>query len=540
MSELPNTRPVSTVSHTPKAAGGQSTTGVVVTASSTQASAPKSQSASQAITADTSNVQQSQKPTIANNTQLAIKATQAQQLQAIVQRLQGQQQLHAEVKSIQPLNKQNQLLLAKLNPEVAAQILSKPTTQNTLYMVKLVDPSTGHKILTTITPNTFKKGDMLLLQMNHNKDIVIKPSISNIRTAMTEGLRQSLPLQQNTSRLLNVIHLLEKLPVNLQADLASPKIQQALKQLSTFIHSNQTLSTGPQLKTALNTSGIFTEQKVHSQQSLSHDLRTILGKLSQALNNESPHNSANTLLSSTKQLSTLENALVQFLSNIPLVTSTHGKSSTPPEQITHILQLLGIKVSENTNHSTKKLKEVIHKQLAQLIQSSQEKIHFNQLRSLNSEAENVLTKGLTINTEIALRWGDQVLPLQLSIKEIHEENNGRRFNYDDDNENENDNESDENHHLTRRWQVFMSFDLPGKDTKNIEQLHTQLTVIQDTVSVTLWTESHWLCQTAKNRLASLRNNLIAKGLNVEDLTCIEGKPPKQSLSLDYNLVDVTT
>ncbi|MFT5118297.1 MAG: hypothetical protein ACI9NY_001835 [Kiritimatiellia bacterium] len=87
----------------------------------------------------------------------------------------------------------------------------------------------------------------------------------------------------------------------------------------------------------------------------------------------------------------------------------------------------------------------------------------------------------------------------------------------------------------RRWQVFLSFDLP-----NDEKLHTQLTIIESSISATLWAQSQNLCDKAQKNISWLRDKLLANGLTVEDITCLQGSPPQKGTSLDYNLVDIKT
>jgi hypothetical protein len=147
----------------------------------------------------------------------------------------------------------------------------------------------------------------------------------------------------------------------------------------------------------------------------------------------------------------------------------------------------------------------------------------------------VANKSNAFIAEIALRWGDQVLPLQLSIAEEKEHKK----------ESNEESRTQEENKISRRWQVFMSFDLPSTSinsdgTSKIETLHSQLTIIGDTVSATLWSESHTLCHKAKQQFSNLRNTLIANGLQVDELLCINGKPPTQKMSLDYHLVDIKT
>lgn len=498
-------------------------------------------------------------------------ANNATTLQALSHQLKTAVQVTATVKSSQVLNAKNQEVLSKVNPELAnklqnqtaaitgrsnantSQNTNNPLNNSTLYLVKLSLPvsaqqvaqsvKTPTNILTTITPVAYKAGDTLQLQLNSQQNIIIKPALNSVRPALIDGLKKALPQQQQSNPLLNTLNQLNQLPSGLKNNLIPPNTQTAIKQLSAFIQSQQTLASGTQVKNALANSGVFTEQKIQTLQGISGDLRTALGALQQSLELVKTGMAAQSAAQPKGSTSlgftpSIETAIAQLLSslNTNSPTSTNANKINT-QQITAFMQLLGLKVNPNPAENNKKVRDVLSKQLQQMVQSAQEKIHMNQLRSIsadNSGAEQAIGKNPTITTEIPLRWGESVLPLQITIEEKPQKHA----------EQESNTENDGEHQLTRRWQVFMSFDLPHSNRKSSDtsviQLHTQLTVVQDTVSVTLWTESHVLCNIAKQQLNGLRQQLIANGLNVEDLCCIEGKPPSQELSLDYNLIDIVT
>jgi hypothetical protein len=477
-------------------------------------------------------------------------------IKSLIASLKNTAEIRVEVSSTQVLNHKTQQLLAKVNPSLANTILQENTTKqgqtatqdsrSPLYLVKLAHASSSATILTTVTPVAFKVGDKLQLQLNSQQQIVIKPSVASVRPAIAEGLKSALPTQQAVSHALKSISQLEQLPNSIQKLLLPQNTPQLLKNISQFIQSSQSLSSGAQVKSALINSGIFTEQKLQSQQPLNNDLRTSLNQLNSLLQSalanavtgraEISHQGLSINSNNNGNLSTVDNSIVQLLnqlSSTPTTTTTSNNTTpTLAQNITALLQLFGFKFSGDQSTDLKKAKEAINKQLSQMSNAAQEKIQLNQLRSLNLDApssDNASVKNPSITTEIPLRWGDQVLPLQITIREETSPKQEQETK-----------EKEKQSTITRRWQVFLSFDLPSKHSATIEQLHTQLLIIDDTVSATLWTESRHLCETAKKHLQDLRNNMIAKGLKVEDLCCINGKPPNQELSLDYNLVDIVT
>lgn len=468
-------------------------------------------------------------------------------LRSLIQALKNQPSMAAEVKTSQALTQSQQQVFFKANPSLATKTqvpantststATPSTSLSTLYLVKLFQPASSQHLLTTVTPVAFKTGDTIQLQLNHQQQIVIKPTVSSVRPAIIEGLAKALPAQQNISQLLNTSQSLQKLPNPIQNHFLDKPVLNNLKLLNQFIKTDTSLASATQVKNTLSNSGLLAENKIQAQQSLIGDLRTALGQLQKTVSSDNQSSTVFSQLANHRSIDTLLSLLLSHINTLP--TSAKGSSENVNQNIHSILQLLGLKPSNNNQVSeTKKVKDFINKQLNQLINNTQEKIHLNQLRSLipdSSSSDNSATlRNAPFTTEIPLRWGEQVLPLQLSIKENTEEEKESSPNEQSSNDDK----------ITRRWTVFLSFDLPStnksKASEAIEQLHSQLIIIEDSISVTLWTESKALCEHAKHQLTHLRNSLTAKGLNVDDLTCIEGKPPTQDLSLNYNLVDIVT
>jgi hypothetical protein len=494
-------------------------------------------------------------------------------LDALVKQLNHQGTVQAEVSSSQRLDSKAQQLLVKANPTLAAQLQSQSqSTQQSgtgsssssaptaMYLVKLsqvgsalsnntVSNNTTNQanvainkptLLTTITPTPFKIGDQLQLQMNSQQQITIKPSVASVRPIIADSLKNALPQQQNLSLLLNTLTTISKLPTATQDILLAKNTQTALQQLTQFVYTDKQLSSGNSIKNALTNSGVLTENKLQQQQLISSDLRTALGQLSQALGQSSTSASSESQLPKTA----FDQLITQLIQQLPQsIITAKPTANNVTQQVTSIMQLLGFKTDANVQTDIKKIKDMAAKKIGQMAQGVQDKIHLNQLRLLGADSQSsdsyvtnhAANKSNAFITEIALRWGDQVLPLQLSIAEDKE----HKKEYNEDSK------TQEEKKISRRWQVFMSFDLPSTSANNdgtpkTDTLHSQLTIIGDTLSATLWSESSTLCHKAKQQFSNLRNTLIANGLQVDELQCINGKPPSQKMSLDYHLVDITT
>ena len=503
----------------------------------------------------------------------AVANTKTAILDALVKQLNHQGTVQAEVSSSQRLDSKAQQLLVKANPTLTAQLQSQSqSTQQSgtgsssssaptaMYLVKLsqvgsalsnntVSNNTTNQanvainkptLLTTITPTPFKIGDQLQLQMNSQQQITIKPSVASVRPIIADSLKNALPQQQNLSLLLNTLTTISKLPTATQDILLAKNTQTALQQLTQFVYTDKQLSSGNSIKNALTNSGVLTENKLQQQQLISSDLRTALGQLSQALGQSSTSASSESQLPKTA----FDQLITQLIQQLPQsIITAKPTANNVTQQVTSIMQLLGFKTDANVQTDIKKIKDMAAKKIGQMAQGVQDKIHLNQLRLLGADSQSsdsyvtnhAANKSNAFITEIALRWGDQVLPLQLSIAEDKE----HKKEYNEDSK------TQEEKKISRRWQVFMSFDLPSTSANNdgtpkTDTLHSQLTIIGDTLSATLWSESSTLCHKAKQQFSNLRNTLIANGLQVDELQCINGKPPSQKMSLDYHLVDITT
>jgi hypothetical protein len=542
------------------------------------------QAATQSAKSDAmNNTNQARSANASSNTSapVAVANTKTAMLDALVKQLSRQGTVQAEVSSSQYLDSKAQQLLVKTNPTLAAQLQSQSQqtqqsgTSNSsssaptaMYLVKLSQmgstlsnntvPNNGSNnssynatnqanaainkptLLTTITPTPFKIGDQLQLQMNSQQQITIKPSVASVRPVIADSLKSALPQQQNLSLLLNTLATISKLPAATQDILLAKGTQTALQQLTQFAYTDKKLSSGNSIKNALTNSGVLTENKLQQQQLISSDLRIALGQLSKALGQSSISASSESQLPKTA----FDQLITQLIQQLPQsIITAKPTANNVTLQVTAIMQLLGLKTDANVQTDIKKIKDMAAKKIGQMAQGVQDKIHLNQLRLLGADsqssdsyvANHAANKSNAFITEIALRWGDQVLPLQLSIAEEKQHKK----------ESNEDSKTQEEKKIRRRWQVFMSFDLPSTSKNNdgtpkIDTLHSQLTIIGDTISATLWSESSSLCHKAKQQFSNLRNTLIANGLQVDELQCINGKPPSQKMSLDYHLVDITT
>ncbi len=87
----------------------------------------------------------------------------------------------------------------------------------------------------------------------------------------------------------------------------------------------------------------------------------------------------------------------------------------------------------------------------------------------------------------------------------------------------------------QQWEVLMEFDLD-----DYGQLSSQLKVCNGVVSAKFWADVDHTRSLANQKLAELRAQMESSGLEVRDMQCLAGAPPKKSVKLNYNLVDIST
>jgi hypothetical protein len=521
-----------------------------------------------------------------------------------LRQLSSNQNLTAQVISSKALNNNEMALLQRINPSLVQQLKTTQAAQTSnqasantniqtgnspLYLTKLAINATANinalidaKTLTTITNQAFSTNQTLTLgQQNGQLQINASNKLQfnlqeRLQQAASQTLKNILPRQESVSQLQQftgqLSQIIAKLPIGLQTKLASTQVAHALNQLNRFTQTSHSLQQGRQVQRALANSGTSFEAKLTQannlannlnstgvvanlsnasfntnnnfltsqsnlpiipQSNLQNDIRTALDKLLTAINTSDTSTRLNSLSNPLNQTD-IDKLITAIIATQSTSTAQTVNNINAPKNLSAataaIFRLLGIQMPIETPNVAQ-LPKAIEQHLKKLMEQTQAKIQFNQLRSIgldqpSSEARGTLQQ---FHTELPLRFNEQVLPLQLSIQEqeiVKERSQDETTDETKDNENKS---------KTRRWQVFLSFDLP-----NDEKLHSQLTIIESSISATLWAESTSLCHKAEQDISWLRDKLLANGLTVEDITCLQGRPSQKETSLDYNLVDIKT
>jgi hypothetical protein len=123
--------------------------------------------------------------------------------------------------------------------------------------------------------------------------------------------------------------------------------------------------------------------------------------------------------------------------------------------------------------------------------------------------------------EIPVRQGQDVHPLHIHMEQQWVEE-----------QNEN---AGQNSTRVRQWNVMLRFDLPL-----IGQFYAQLTLLGDNLSAKFWAENENTLLETKDRIDGLKAQLEQEGIQVTQMQCVPGLPPKPKMSLSYSLVDIKT
>lgn len=147
------------------------------------------------------------------------------------------------------------------------------------------------------------------------------------------------------------------------------------------------------------------------------------------------------------------------------------------------------------------------------------KIQAQQLSSLSGRAAGAEgTTNQIMNMEIPVYTEGQFRPIQIQIEE----------------ENTADTTT-EKLQKGRKWKITLGFDL-----EKLGKFYATISIVQASISTIFWSETPETLQKIKHELNYLKQSLINKGLNVEQLECKHGTPPLKKTRLDQQLLDIKT
>ncbi|MCF7980845.1 MAG: flagellar hook-length control protein FliK [Pseudomonadales bacterium] len=183
-----------------------------------------------------------------------------------------------------------------------------------------------------------------------------------------------------------------------------------------------------------------------------------------------------------------------------------------------LLKRAGIPVS---NHQTSMPREAFDFAISTLLRqiaNSIAKIQTNQYKSI--AGQRAAADSNTINSwyvEIPVFNEGLFRPIQLQIDEERSTNQSKDAKQG------------------RQWKITLGFEF-----EELGEFFATLTLIENTLSATFWSERPQTLRRIESELSILKTSLKSKGLEIKQLDCCKGKPPIQKSRLDQQLVDIKT
>ena len=178
---------------------------------------------------------------------------------------------------------------------------------------------------------------------------------------------------------------------------------------------------------------------------------------------------------------------------------------------------------QHSDLSQKQLRAQLVMLLHQHTLGSIAKIQLQQVHSLNHQLGQADQSQPTQSWqfEIPVRQGQDVHSLHIQMEQQWVE--------------EEQDKAERNSTRVRQWNVMLRFDLPL-----VGQFYAQLTLLGEKLSAKFWAENESTLEEAKNRIDELKMQLEREGIQITQMHCVPGLPPKPKMSLSYSLIDLKT
>lgn len=370
------------------------------------------------------------------------------------------------------------------------------------------------------------------------------------QNAISESLRQLLPVKDRGQNLLEalpkLIQFVQQLPPASRGEWLSSELQSALKTVTNHIRLTDQLTNPKLLETTLNNNGQRFEQKLAQTLGLVATTNTttpsnsnlLSGKLlaAGATSGLSAGVVANGAKTPTINLDKviaqdLKGALLGVLHQLERELVVSSAAAQLPISETGKLNLAGALPQLLTFMMQKQPAELSQKQLrAQLVilmhqytLGSLAKIQLQQIHTLSHQLTQTDQPQPTQSwqMEIPVRQGQDVHPLSIQLEQKWVED---------------PNESNQKEtKRVRQWNVMLGFDLP-----EVGKFYAQLALLNERLSVKFWAEQEKTLLQAQTKLDTFQAQLEQQGIQIAQLQCVPGLPPRPKMSVNYSLVDVKT
>lgn len=456
--------------------------------------------------------------------------------------------------------RQVQLLLPLLKQSKSfssAELIKQPPTLLKLDLA-------GHQIV-TVAKEPIAKGEWVNLRLNQQGQLILskptnaigQPSTGNVsplakspQLTIQQALREALPSQQNLDKAIGQIQRLHQslslLPP--KHNLINANSRMMIQQLAEKLPSLQQLGSSNVVKQSLQNNGIQHEQQLAKlADALAHlpnkeaatsaqpsiirglsgsaplnDLKTQLLRLAQSLKNDvqlsrlqqsisqsAPSSkgtvSAESSSSNQSQTSNLPSNLNPKLANMLdlLLNPKHIEAKNQAFLLDQFKQLQGPQL--------RLLREQLKQKLLSISQAGVAKIQTQQLSSLSEAANGVVQRWLM---ELPFTHQGQVHSIELEIQQREAKKQSKE------------------QKAVKQWQLRLNIDLMELGALQADiKLHEQQSNIQ------LWFDQAGTQKLALSYIHELKEALQSKGLNVEELRCHQGIPPKLENKLQFQLIN---
>ncbi|UZJ45392.1 flagellar hook-length control protein FliK [Marinimicrobium sp. C6131] len=454
----------------------------------------------------------------------------------------------AEVRQVAPVTaEQRQQLINRLvdtllqwqsRPESAnrTQQLARLTDEQQLLnaaQLKLVRLNVQQQNVVTYTDRALKPGQQVAVYLAENRlwqlatPRAASPATGGTSpsppsgtasgpSVISEALRRALPMKDAPDLAPALPRIDQLLSYRQQRDLFSSSLQQALRQAAQQLREPSRLTRPGGLREALSESGVFLEKKLLTAlRTAARDAAAPGATTGQA--DRAGADAVHRVLSGD-----WKGALLKVLHQVRAELGRLGQS--PDVMRGNELNLGALLEQVSTRSAPELADRSLRTQLLQMVHQ----LALHSLARVQSQQSQALTQQFapadagpapqTLTLEVPMRLGQDVQPLLLRIEpEPEKDETGRRTG------------------KIRQWQVQLSFDLPDAGT-----LYAQVTVRDQKVATRLWAEREPTANAIRSRLTELRQRLEKEGIEVTQLECHTGAPPRPMTDIRYSLVDITT
>lgn len=225
-------------------------------------------------------------------------------------------------------------------------------------------------------------------------------------------------------------------------------------------------------------------------------------------------------------------SLAKVLSAVPMATADPGAGATlknPGPDLFSLLTILfnqlgrGLKVKQDQAQNQQQLVALLKGQ----VNASIARIQTQQLQQLNHSAADNLAAPTGGMFEVPVKINENIFPLFIHMQEKPLKEKPEQE--------ENKDTKNNPRKKSRRWHVFMEFDLD-----DLGWFASEINVCDNKVKTLFWAENTRTRNSARQKLEELQVKLKQSGIEVEELRCLEGEPPKRPTGIKQTLVDITT